>query len=94
MRLYKPPSVQVTGFWCVLVPSEQIDKNSGGDDDDDDDDKFRKQSYWALNTYCGRAVVEVQNVFNMGNNITCSINCNYTTTATVCTVGTWFVSGI
>jgi hypothetical protein len=32
--------------------------------------------------------------FNMGNNITCTINCNHTTTATLRTTETWFVSGI
>ena len=85
----------MTGFWCVSVTSEPIDD---GDDDDDDDNnnnnnKFSKQPYWALNTSCGSANVEVQNVFHMRNNITCSIKCNYTMAATVCTLETWFVSG-
>jgi hypothetical protein len=35
--------------------------------------------------------VEVQNIFNMGNNITCSAVCKYRTAATLCTVETWFV---
>jgi hypothetical protein len=30
----------------------------------------------------------------MGNNITCIIYCNYRTAATLCTVETWFVSGM
>ena len=41
----------------------------------------------------GRANVQVQNIFSMGNNITCSANCNYRTAATLCTVETWFVAG-
>jgi hypothetical protein len=31
---------------------------------------------------------------NVGNNITCNINCNYRIAATLCTLETWFVSGI
>jgi len=42
----------------------------------------------------GSADVEVQNIFNMGNNITCSANCKYRTAATVYTIETWFVSGV
>jgi hypothetical protein len=30
----------------------------------------------------------------MGNNITCSINCNYRTAAKLYTLETWFVSGL
>jgi len=56
--------------------------------------KFRKQPYLALNAYIGSANVEVHNMFNVGNNINCNINCNYTLAATVCTLETWFVSGI
>jgi hypothetical protein len=37
---------------------------------------------------------ENANVFHRGNNITCSTNCKYTTVATLCTLETWFVSGI
>ena len=32
--------------------------------------------------------------FSMGNNITCSANCNYRISATLCTVETWFVSSM
>ena len=39
----------------------------------------------------GSADVEVQNIFNVGNNITCSANCKYTTAATLYTVEMWFV---
>ena len=39
------------------------------------------------------ANVKVQNRFHECNNITYSTVCNYRTSATVCTVGTWFVSG-
>jgi len=75
----------------VSVPSEPIDND---DDDDDNNNKFRKQPYWALNTSCGSANVEEQNMFNMRNNITCSIKCKYRAAATVCTLETWFVSGM
>jgi hypothetical protein len=42
----------------------------------------------------GSADVAVQNMFNMGNNITCSANCDYSTAATLYTVETWFVLGM
>ena len=32
--------------------------------------------------------------FNMGNKITCTINCNHRIATTLCTLETWFVSGI
>jgi hypothetical protein len=32
--------------------------------------------------------------FIMGNNITCTINCNHRTTATSCTIQTWCASSI
>jgi hypothetical protein len=38
--------------------------------------------------------VNLQNIFYGRNNITCSRDCKYRTTATVCTLETWFVSGI
>ena len=37
----------------------------------------------------GCADVEVQNLFDGGNNITGSGNCKYRTAATLCTVETW-----
>ena len=40
------------------------------------------------------ADVKVQNIFNMRNNITCSINCKYRTATTLCILETWFVLGI
>ena len=40
------------------------------------------------------ANVNIQNIFNMRNNITCSTNCKYRTAATLYTLATWFVSGI
>ena len=42
----------------------------------------------------GSADVKVQNIFHGRNNITCSTDCKYRTAATLCTVVTWFVSGI
>jgi hypothetical protein len=42
----------------------------------------------------GSADVKVQNILNMGINITCSTNCKYRTAATLCTVETWFVSSV
>jgi len=42
----------------------------------------------------GSANVKVQDVFNMPNNNTCSINCNHVIAATLCTLETMFVSGI
>jgi hypothetical protein len=41
----------------------------------------RKQPYWALHT-AGSADVKIQNIFNMGNNITCSTDCKYRTATT------------
>jgi hypothetical protein len=32
--------------------------------------------------------------FNIGNNITCTINCNYSIAASLYTLEKWFVSGI
>jgi len=40
------------------------------------------------------ANVKVQNIFHGQNNITCSTNCKYRTSATLYTLETWFVSGI
>ena len=40
------------------------------------------------------ANVKVQNVFHGRNNITCNTHCKHRTTATICTLETWFVSGI
>ena len=40
------------------------------------------------------ANVEAHNMFNTQNNITCSIDCEYRTAATLYTVETWFASGI
>ena len=40
----------------------------------------KKQPYWALHT-AGSADVKVQNIFNMGNNMTCSTDCTYRTAA-------------
>jgi uncharacterized protein YycO len=37
----------------------------------------------------GSADVTVQNIFSLGNNMTCSINCKYRTAATLYTVETW-----
>ena len=42
----------------------------------------------------GSADVKVQNIFNRRNNITCSTDCKYRTAAKLCTLETWFVSGI
>ena len=42
----------------------------------------------------GSANVNVQNIFPMKNNITCSTDCKYRTAATLDTLETWFVSGI
>jgi hypothetical protein len=56
--------------------------------------KYRKQPYWALRTYCGKYWCKGTEHFNVGNNITCIIYCNYRTAATLCTLETWFVSGI
>jgi hypothetical protein len=55
---------------------------------------YRKQPYWALRTYCGKYWCKGTEHFNVGNNITCIIYCNYRTAATLCTLETWFVSGI
>jgi hypothetical protein len=41
-----------------------------------------------------RANAKVQNVFQGRNNLTCSINCKYRTTAKLYTLETWFISGI
>ena len=41
----------------------------------------------------GSANVKVQNMFNVRNNMTCSKQCKYRTTATLYTLQTWFVSG-
>jgi hypothetical protein len=38
----------------------------------------------------GSANVEVQNIFHMQNNITCSTNCKYRTVVTLYTLETWF----
>ena len=44
----------------------------------------RKEPYWALHTHTAESAdVEVQNIFNMGGNITCTINCNYRIAATL-----------
>ena len=42
----------------------------------------------------GSADVEVRNIFNMGNNITCSIQCKCKTAVIVYGLETWSVSGI
>ena len=42
----------------------------------------------------GSANVQVQTVFNMASNITCSIYCKYRRAAILYTQVTWFVSGI
>jgi hypothetical protein len=42
----------------------------------------------------GSANVKVKNIFHGRNNITCSTNCKHRTAATLCTLETWFVSGI
>ena len=65
--------------------------------------KYRQSAKWTTeNSHIWHCVhtsestdVEVQNVFNMGSNITCiNINCNYRTATTLYTLETWFVSGI
>jgi hypothetical protein len=38
--------------------------------------------------------IKVQNIFHLQSNITCSTNCKYRTTATLCSLEIWFVSGI
>jgi len=38
--------------------------------------------------------VKVQNTLNVRNNISCNVNCEYTTAATLCNLETWFASGI
>ena len=40
-----------------------------------------------------KANVKVRNVFHRQNNVTCSTNCKYRTTATLYALETWFVSG-
>jgi len=42
----------------------------------------------------GSAGVTVRNIFHGRNNITCSTDCKYRTAVILCTVETWFVSGI
>jgi hypothetical protein len=42
----------------------------------------------------GSANVKVQNIFHGQHNITCSTNCKYRTAAALCTLETWFVSGM
>ena len=44
--------------------------------------------------YCGKCCCKAQNIFHGRNNITCSTNCKYRTAVTLCTLETWFVSGI
>jgi hypothetical protein len=44
----------------------------------------RKETYWVLHTYTAESAdEELQNIFNMGGNITCTINCNYRIAATL-----------
>ena len=40
------------------------------------------------------ANVQEQNIFHGERKLHCSTNCKYRTAATVCTLETWFVSGI
>ena len=42
----------------------------------------------------GSADVQVQNILNMGNNITCSTNCKYRAAVTLHAVETWFVFSV
>jgi hypothetical protein len=45
-------------------------------------------------THIGKGLMSKQKSLNMVNSITCTINCNYRTTATLYTLEVWFVSGI
>ena len=55
----------------------------------------KKKSHIGQCTHtAGSADVKVQNIFNMRNNITCSINSNHVTAATLCTLETRLVLGI
>jgi hypothetical protein len=56
--------------------------------------QLQKQPYWALTHTTECANVKVQNIIHGGNKITCNLNCKYRTAATLCTLNTWFVSGI
>jgi len=57
--------------------------------------ELQKNSHiWHCTRTTERDNVKVQNIFHGRNNITCSINCKYRTTATLYTPETWFVSGI
>jgi len=48
--------------------------------------ELQKQPHWALHTYRGKCLCKVQNMFYWRNNITCSINCKYRTSATLYTL--------
>ena len=84
----------------LKLRSEKFDYD---DDDDDDDDNNNNNNNKELqeNSYIGHfkhtsesASVKVQNIFHGRRNITCTINCNYRTAATLRAQETWlFFSG-
>ena len=56
---------------------------------------YKKNSHiWHCTQTAGSAIVKVQNISHVRNNITCSTDCKYRTAATLYTVETRFVSGI
>ena len=56
--------------------------------------KLQKTAILDMHTSGESTNVKVQNRFHRQNNIACSTNCKYWTAAKLCTLETWFVSGI
>jgi hypothetical protein len=56
--------------------------------------KLQKTAILDMHTSVESANVKVQSRFHRQNNITSSTNCTYRTAAKLCTLETWFVSGV
>jgi len=88
----------------LLCNNDDDDEEDDDDDDNDDDDDDNnnnsnnnkgttKDSHIGHCTHATESAnVKVQNVFHGRNNITCDINCQYRTAATLYTLGKCYVS--
>jgi len=74
--------IPYTDFREFIIRFLVFNNNDDDDDDNDDDDNNNNNNNNKYKT------------FNMGNNITCTIHCNYRIAARLCTPEKRFVTGI
>ena len=56
--------------------------------------ELKKTAIFGIAHIRQKVLMKKYKTYDMGNSITCTINCKYRIYATLCTLETWFVSGV